>query len=520
MLQATSFGLFTLFALATIIAATPEPDQVVPEMLENVAPVAPVGELHASTPGHYTVTQDGSYTVKNENYANDTPAPYPDTPPAPGSMGMARGIDRNDRSRSHLPIFHWTWTNFMESVGDMNSDSPSGGGHEYEVWVDGDIHMVPDQMYMAGPTSECESASSAKVTIISSGSEMSNYEASSVSAGYDQEVDVGVEADIPGTEVGVSAETTLQTKMMIGSSSSSQEYDAAAKSGQDMSAFATITSWNYDVFLKNVTSFSPEFNDQITKLKSDSSDANMRQFFSLFGTDYLYAAKLGGKVTQQSSTTSNSDSTSQSEDLSESSSVSFAYNFMKLDSSSEAARSDTVANNKQKDVTTHKARFEGGEPNEDWMEWCQSTAKDPFPVSFQTRSVASLVEQDAPGLAAKLENFLVARLERIEDCEGQNSGMQYDADTGECIVGECGAGSYQVTCDSNAPEYTVANKCQDTDGLSLLSEAECRAYVTANGKTEYATFVGTWPTDCTGCTDSGGTVSFNTNPNAECTSTF
>jgi len=520
MLQATSFGLFTLFALATIIAATPEPDQVVPEMLENVAPVAPVGEPQASTPGHYTVTQDGSYTVKNENYANDTPAPYPDTPPAPGSMGMARGIDRNDRSRSHLPIFHWTWTNFMESVGDMNSDSPSGGGHEYEVWVDGDIHMVPDQMYMAGPTSECESASSAKVTIISSGSEMSNYEASSVSAGYDQEVDVGVEADIPGTGVGVSAETTLQTKMMIGSSSSSQEYDAAAKSGQDMSAFATITSWNYDVFLKNVTSFSPEFNDQITKLKSDSSDANMRQFFSLFGTDYLYAAKLGGKVTQQSSTTSNSDSTSQSEDLSESSSVSFAYNFMKLDSSSEAARSDTVANNKQKDVTTHKARFEGGEPNEDWMEWCQSTAKDPFPVSFQTRSVASLVEQDAPGLAAKLENFLVARLERIEDCEGQNSGMQYDADTGECIVGECGAGSYQVTCDSNAPEYTVANKCQDTDGLSLLSEAECRAYVTANGKTEYATFVGTWPTDCTGCTDSGGTVSFNTNPNAECTSTF
>ena len=77
MLQATSFGLFTLFALATIIAATPEPDQVVPEMLENVAPVAPVGEPQASTPGHYTVTQDGSYTVKNENYANDTPAPYP-----------------------------------------------------------------------------------------------------------------------------------------------------------------------------------------------------------------------------------------------------------------------------------------------------------------------------------------------------------------------------------------------------------------------------------------------------------
>ena len=100
---------------------------------------------------------------------------------------------------------------------------------------------------------------------------MSNYEASSVNAGYDQEVDVGVEADIPGTGVGVEAETTLQTKMMIGSSSSSQEYAAAVKSQQDMSAFATITSLNYDVFLKNVTSFSPQFSDQITKLESDSS---------------------------------------------------------------------------------------------------------------------------------------------------------------------------------------------------------------------------------------------------------
>ena len=54
-------------------------------------------------------------------------------------------------------------------------------------------------------------------------------------------------------------------------------------------------------------------------------------------------------------------------------------------------QSDTVANGKSKGFTTHKARFEGGEPSEDWMEWCQSTAKSPSVVSFQTRSVASLV---------------------------------------------------------------------------------------------------------------------------------
>ena len=130
-------------------------------------------------------------------------------------------------------------------------------------------------------------------------------------------------------------------------------------------------------------------------------------------------------------------------------------------------QSNTFANNKQNGVTTHKARFEGGEPNEDWMEWCQSTAKNPFPVSFQTRSVASLVIAGWSSRLSllsrwssffaeqiffkpqrqlvmvftvwqvELENFLVARLERIEECEGLNSGMQCDAHTGKCIDGDC-----------------------------------------------------------------------------------
>ena len=40
--------------------------------------------------------------------------------------------------------------------------------------------------------------------------------------------------------------------------------------------------------------------------------------------------------------------------------------------------SNTVANNKQNGVTTHKARFEGGEPNADWMEWCTLKSKVKF----------------------------------------------------------------------------------------------------------------------------------------------
>ena len=125
----------SLFCILSANAVT-TPEDTVPEqevkhvrgagaLLELIAATRPHSPVVVPHSGHYTITQAGSYEVKNSNYANDTPAPYPDTPPAPGSMKMARGIDRNDLSRSKLPIFHWTWTNFMNSVNDMNGGLPN-----------------------------------------------------------------------------------------------------------------------------------------------------------------------------------------------------------------------------------------------------------------------------------------------------------------------------------------------------------------------------------------------------------
>ena len=57
-----------------------------------------------------------------------------------------------------------------------------------------------------------------------------------------------------------------------------------------------------------------------------------------FGTDYLYAAKLGGKVTQQTSAKEDTSSSTRKADLAESSSTSFECNFMKLDTSSSSAQ--------------------------------------------------------------------------------------------------------------------------------------------------------------------------------------
>ena len=133
--------------------------------------------------------------------------------------------------------------------------------------------MVPDQLYISKGPGSCESASSASVEVVSSSNEMSKYEASSISGGYDQSTDVTVSAGP------VEPSTTVGTKMMMGSSNSAAEYESAAKKGETRSAFATITSTNYDVYLLDEMSLSPMFKDAILRLEDDSSDDKMRDFF-------------------------------------------------------------------------------------------------------------------------------------------------------------------------------------------------------------------------------------------------
>jgi len=415
------------------------------------------------------------YDITNNNFENDTPAPFPDVPPAPGSMNLARGIDRFDRSRGQLPVFQWTWKKFVKNINTLNNGDKSGLGHNNEIWVDGQISAVPDQLYMSGPSAYCESAASAQVKIVSSSQEMGKMESDSVSGGYDREIDVSAEAQ------GVSASTTLKTQMEMGSSTSSGEYEKAASAGETRSAFATIIARNYDAFITDTTSFSPEFDEEYEKLTKDSSDAALRSFVNRFGTDYLRSAKLGGKVSQQTSAQAESQSSISNSELSKQSSTSFQHNFVKLGTDESKSQESTTQTSSATQTTTHKARFEGGLPSNDWMEWCQSTAKHPYPISFQTFGIAGLIEEHKKNsaLARKMEAFLRQRESKRAECAKDNSGMVLDKATGECVAAPCAAGSESVSCKNEPgcdkktnPEQKKCKQC-DKGKYQPMGENTC-----------------------------------------------
>ena len=63
-------------------------------------------------------------------------------PPIPGSDLAAMGIDRYDQEIGTLPIFQWTYRDF--------ADTTTNSAHVHELWIDGVMMAVPDQLSMTG----------------------------------------------------------------------------------------------------------------------------------------------------------------------------------------------------------------------------------------------------------------------------------------------------------------------------------------------------------------------------------
>merc|ERR1712023_204803 len=89
--------------------------------------------------------------------------------------------------------------------------------------------------------------------------------------------------------------------MEMGSSESAKEYNKAASTGETRSAFASITSKSYDFYLTDNSRIHPLLKAAVKKLEGDRSDTAVRDFLNNFGSDYMFRAIYGGKVTQQTS---------------------------------------------------------------------------------------------------------------------------------------------------------------------------------------------------------------------------
>jgi len=166
----------------------------------------------------------------------------------------------------------------------------------------------------------------------------------------------------------------------------------------------------------------------------------------------MFTAKLGGKISQQTTASSRDISNSGVSDMTSSASLSMGYNFMKLDASQSTAQQALLAESKTSKFTLKKARFMGGIPSTSWEEWCASTAAKPVPLSYKMRTVASLASAITGDmkLAREMESFLQRLAKNMHACTSANSGKVYDRFTGKCEEGgTCEAGSIKKgdTCE-------------------------------------------------------------------------
>jgi hypothetical protein len=465
-------------------------------------------------------------------YIATTAPPFEDIKPAPGVMLIARGIDRFDGKRAKLPLFEWTWDLYVKSEkqleaaanydreGKSKNDEDikkngkyTVGGHDHEITIGGvQLRMVPDQLFVEGPSPYCEEGSQSTVEIVESQEGLKEMNGQSIDMGREAQFDVSVEAEKGPVSAGAS--TTIGQTMMIGASRQEKEYTKSAKSGNTRSAFASITSRAFRVAIRDETSLSGLFRDAVgvvekrvvshvaaeaavkaanetgaTKGELDHPawtrsvamngtianeekareelEHELRMFTLQFGTDFITHADMGGKVTQTTSTKSTKESSVDNEALKTNARMNMNYIFYKANAQKTKMLNNLQETAQEQHSETFKEMFEGGIPSSDWHEWCSSTTRAPVPVSFITRKISDLVgvSMGKPLVAERLSAFIGRMVLKMEECEQFGQGLEYDKQTGKCKLANtnarCAAGQYKETLEVD--EYQDKIKLMKTE---------------------------------------------------------
>jgi len=309
--------------------------------------------------------------------------------------------------------------------------------------------MVPDQLTMMGPTLTCESATQSESKIIKSSSEMEK------SAMKSQDTSVGVD-----TPVG-------STGMQYGSSSEAREYEAAKRSGKDVSIFSSVKALAYGTQLNGVegatnrplrtSDLAEGFKGAVRLLGSHPTDAQLRSFILAFGTDIRTSANLGGKVSQQMTLKSAGLTSEKENGLKQEASKSFeasvgppTSNAGVTTSSSSGSSNNAAKSSSTKDESElNTAVFKGGIPNADFYEWCASIEKAPVVIEFRTEPIPAIIRSvmSSAGVADKLEKYItVTRKQEIMSCKNNEI---YDKVSGKCVLVPCSPGTYDLKPDGD-----------------------------------------------------------------------
>lgn len=500
---------------------------------------SPVQLAQESSSGSTTTAQTD--TIKKSKitfnqYIATTAPPFEDIKPAPGVILLARGIDRFNGKRAMLPIFEWTWGMYVTSVKELenaaNYDKQGKskddkdlwkfkkdgstrkytvGGHDHEMVVNGALRMVPDQLFVEGPSPYCEEGSQATVEVIESKQGLAEMNGQTIDAGYDQQIDVAVKAEEGIASVG--AKTTIGNTMMIGASRQAKEYSKSAKKGNTRSAFSSITSKVFSHVIRDDTSLSGMFKDAVTELGTkilshtsaeaimklsnetgatkgeldhplwnrsaamndtvqreaitrNNLEQELRMFTLQYGTDYVTHADMGGKVSQTISTKSSAVSSVDNEALTKSARVNFQMVFYKASAQKSTMMEQQQKITQEEETETFKEVFEGGLPNADWHEWCKSTVSAPVPIQYITRDIADLVSvtMSKPYVGERLAAFIGRMISKMQECEEYGQGLEYDKQSGLCKLGnnanDCNAGQFKEELEED--EFVNKNGMQKT----------------------------------------------------------
>merc|ERR1712086_611085 len=356
------------------------------------------------------------------HFINDTPKPAATVEPSPGSKQIMLGVDRFDGRQATVPVFEWTYKQYIDSAANTNGD----GVHEKELWVESRggrgereslTRMVPDQLFMVGPSLKCETSSQVKTTLISSEAAASNFQKSQYSVGYDNDQTVEVQGEANGVKAGIKKE--IKNNMKYGASEETRSYSKAAKSGRTRSVFATVRATSFKAVLTDDKSLSKYFVQAVKDLSTSACtskkataaiiagqssldaaaaaaikatnevcDTLLREFIGKFGTDYITSAVLGGTVSQQLSIGSESTTDITDQKLTEASSKSFNAFNVKFAQSASKQKNEVLKKVQEKGAQLATATFKGGSPQSDSLAWCDSISSAPVVIAYTDESIS------------------------------------------------------------------------------------------------------------------------------------
>jgi hypothetical protein len=280
----------------------------------------------------------------------------------PGIVGVfANGLDVTrgtfdpellQRSR----VLNYTWNN-MDSV-DLHG----------KKW------LIPDEVTI-GPIGTCNANDVRGWNSASSYDSFLKTTGSAWSAGFDQKVDLGIEADIPDSPLKVSASTTVENAINFGKSKGSSDYKSHQQEVQSQyTKFYSQNRLYKATILKpdlSDSSFAPSFKKAVIELSRTLSQALMtaaaardavNDFYDDWGTHIAGEATLGGELSVEAYASAglNSEGFQQYNHESETSGIKFW--FIDAQKSSASTTDTKGADGKSYKISRSALVVRGGDP--------------------------------------------------------------------------------------------------------------------------------------------------------------